>query len=407
MTHVTRKARLRVNPPDLTRAARLRALPPYPFLELDRTKKEALAAGTPLVDFGIGDPDLPTPRAVLTAMASAMRDGATHRYPLGSGIPAYRKAAADWYRARFGVRLDPASEVVALIGSKEGIAHFPWAFVNPGETVLVPDPAYPVYRASTILCGAKPVAMPLVADNAFLPDLEELTRKLRRGLRARMMFLNYPNNPIGATAPREFFRRVVALAARYGVIVAHDAAYSELYYDERDKPVSFLEVPGAKEVGIEFHSLSKTLNMTGWRIGWACGNAKLVSGLAAFKGNVDSGQFEAIQRAGVAAFGIARPWARRMSRIYRVRRDLIVDALRLLGLAAPRPAATIYVWTPLPPREDSTRYAGWLLEKAGMLVAPGIGFGAHGEGYIRLSLTVPTAGVREAVRRIERLAAGA
>jgi len=405
MTHSARRARAGAGRPDLSRAARLQALPPYPFLELDLKKKAAIAAGVPLADFGIGDPDMPTPRPVIAAMARAMRDGATHRYPLGSGIPAFRRAAADWYRARFGVRLDPGSEVVALIGSKEGIAHFPWAFVNPGEHVLVPHPGYPVYRASTVLCGARPVTMPLLADNAFLPDLEELTRKFRRGFRARLMFLNYPNNPIGASAPREFFRRVVALASRYGFIVAHDAAYSELYYDERARPMSFLEVPGAREVGIEFHSLSKTLNMTGWRIGWACGNAKLVSGLAAFKGNVDSGQFEAIQRAGVAAFRIARPWARRMSRIYRIRRDLIVDALRLLGLAAPRPDTTIYVWTPLPPGEDSTRYAGWLLEKAGMLVAPGVGFGSFGEGYIRLSLTIPTVKVREAVRRIERLAA--
>jgi LL-diaminopimelate aminotransferase len=307
------------------------------------------------------------------------------------------------------VKLDPASEVTALIGSKEGIAHFPWAFVNPGEKVLVPDPAYPVYRANTIMAGGIPVAMPLAADNGFLPDLEELSRKLRRGLAVRMMFINYPNNPTGAVAPREFFRRVVALAARYRFIVAHDAAYSEIYYDPKFRPGSFLEVPGAREVGIEFHSLSKTLNMTGWRIGYAVGNAKLVAGLAAMKGNVDSGAFEAVQRAGLAAFRIARPFARKMSAIYRIRRDLLVDGLKVLGLPAPYPKAAIYVWTPLPAGRgagDSREYAAWLMEKANLLVTPGVGFGRMGEGYIRLSLTTPTDRIREACRRMERLVLG-
>jgi len=383
-------------------ASRLKRLPPYPFLELDRMKKAALAAGRPLVDLGIGDPDLPTPPSVIAALARAARDPGTHRYPLGTGLIAFRRAVTDWYRKRFGVRLDPATEVTALIGSKEGIAHFPWAFVNPGEKALVPDPGYPVYRANTILCGGVPVAMPLVSENGFLPDLEELSRKLRRGLAPRVMFINYPNNPTGAVAPREFFRRVVALAHRYGFIVAHDAAYSEIHYDPGSLPGSFLELPGARDVGIEFHSLSKTLNMTGWRIGYAVGNAKLVAGLAALKGNLDSGAFEAVQRAGIAAFRIARPFARRMSAVYRIRRDILVDGLRVLGLPAPYPRAAIYVWTPVPGM-DSRRYAAWLMEKANLLVTPGIGFGRHGEGYIRLSLTTPTDGIREACRRMERL----
>lgn len=388
----------------LARAGRLARLPPYPFLELDRQKKAAMAAGRPLVDFGIGDPDTPTPAAVVTALARAARDPSTHRYPLGVGLPAFRRAAADWYRRRFGVKLDPATEVMSLIGSKEGIAHFPWAFVNPGEKVLVPDPAYPVYRAATILCGGVPVAMPLRRENGFLPDLEEVAKRLRRGMRARMMFVNYPNNPTGACAPREFFRRVVALALRYGFIVAHDAAYSEIYYDSADRPGSMLAVPGAREVGIEFHSLSKTLNMTGWRTGIACGNARLISGLAAFKGNVDSGAFEAIQRAAVAGYRLSPVASRRMSRIYRERRDLVVDGLRMLGLPAPRPRAAIYVWAPLPPGSSSTAFASWIMLRADILVAPGVGFGRHGEGYVRLSLTVPTARVRVACRRLERLA---
>ncbi len=388
----------------LETALRLRRLPPYLFLELDRMKKAALARGRPVVDFGIGDPDLPTPRPVIAAMGKAMRDPATHRYPLGSGTSAFRRAAAAWCLRRFGVRLDPGREVGALIGSKEGIGHFPWAFVNPGEAVLVPDPGYPVYRASTILCGGVPVAMPLLRDNAFLPDLEEVARRLRRGLRVRMMFVNYPNNPTGATASLDFFRRVVALAGRYGFIVAHDAAYSEVYYEKTDRPHSFLEVPGARAVGIEFHSLSKTANMTGWRIGFAAGNAALVGGLSALKGNLDSGVFEAVQRAAIRALSISRMVTPRLCAIYRERRDLLVDGLRELGLPAPRPRASFYVWTPLPPGVGSARFAANLMKRADVLVTPGVGFGSHGEGYIRLSLTLSTAGIREACRRFSRLA---
>ena len=385
-------------------AARLKLLPPYPFLELARMKREALAAGRPLVDLGIGDPDTPTAPAVIAAMNRAMRDPATHRYPLGNGNAAFRGAAVRWFRRRFGVALDPSREVAALIGSKEGIAHFPWAYVNPGERVFVPDPAYPVFATSTTMCGARPVVMPLRAENAFLPDLEELSRKLRRGLKAKLMFLNYPNNPTAATATCDFFRRVVALAARWGFAVAHDAAYTEIWQDERRRPPSILQVPGAREVAIEFHPLSKTLNMTGWRLGFAVGNARLVGALADFKGNVDSGQFEAIQYAGVAGLRVAFGWARRMSRVYRARRDLLSNAFRMLGLPAPRPDAAIYLWVPLPPRRSSAEYAQWLLKEADLLVTPGAGFGRWGEGYIRVSLTVPDAGVREACRRLERLA---
>jgi LL-diaminopimelate aminotransferase len=388
----------------LEAAARLRALPPYPFLELARMKREALAAGRPLIDLGIGDPDVPTAPAVISAMNRAMRDPATHRYPLGNGNAAFRGAVTRWFRGRFGVVLDAKREVCALIGSKEGIAHFPWAYVNPGERVLVPDPAYPVFATATTLCGARPVVMPLVAENAFLPDLEALTRKLRAGLRVKLMFLNYPNNPTAACATLDFFRRVVALASRYGFAVAHDAAYTEIWQDAARRPPSLLQVPGAREVGIEFHSLSKTLNMTGWRLGFAVGNPRLVGALADFKGNVDSGQFEAIQHAGVAGLRVSGPWARRMSRIYRARRDRLSDALRMLGLPAPRPDAAIYLWVPLPPRQTSAEYAAWLLEKADLLVTPGAGFGRYGEGYLRVSLTVPGGQVREACRRLERLA---
>jgi LL-diaminopimelate aminotransferase len=385
-------------------AARLRKLPPYPFLELNKRKVAALAAGRPVIDFGIGDPDLPTPAAVVAALARAVRDPATHRYPLGAGLIGFRTAAANWYRARFGVRLDPATEVLALIGSKEGIAHFPWAFVNPGESVLVPDPAYPVYRASVVLCGGRPVTMPLSGENGFLPDLEAVARRLRAGLKVRMMFINYPNNPTGAVATGDFFRRVAALAGRYGFIVANDAAYSEVFFDKRSRPESFLSVPGARDVGIEFHSLSKTANMTGWRIGFACGNPRLISGLADLKGNLDSGVFEAVQRAGVVAFRRASSLVRRANRVYRVRRDMLVDGLRVLGLPAPRPTATFYVWVPLPPGKSSVEFSTWLLDRADILVTPGTGFGRYGEGYARFSLTVPTRRVREACLRLERLA---
>jgi LL-diaminopimelate aminotransferase len=248
--------------------------------------------------------------------------------------------------------------------------------------------------------------MPLVRENAFLPDLEGLARRFRRGFRARLMFINYPNNPTGATAPREFFRRVVALAHRYGFIVAHDAAYSEVWFDPKDRPASFLETPGARGVGLEFNSLSKTCNMTGWRIGFAVGNRALVGGLAKLKGNLDSGAFEAVQRAAIAGLGRARTIAPHMSRIYRVRRDMLVDGLRVMGLPAPRPRATFYVWTPLPPGEKSQDYAAWLLKRANVLATPGVGFGRWGEGYIRFSLTVGTKKVQEACRRFESLVQG-
>jgi LL-diaminopimelate aminotransferase len=385
-------------------ARRLGLLPPYPFAELDRIKKQAVAAGRPIIDFGIGDPDEPTPLPVISAMAREMRDPATHRYPIGSGSAVFRNAVAAWYRKRFGVSLNPAGEVCALIGSKEGIAHFPWAFVNPGETVLVPDPGYPVYRATTILCGGHPESMPLTRENAFLPDLEAVGRKLRRGARVKLMFINYPNNPTGATAPREFYRRVVSLAARYGFIVAHDAAYSEIFFDGADRPASFLSVPGAKEVGIEFHSVSKTCNMTGWRIGFAVGNPALVGGLARLKENIDSGAFEAIQRAAVTGLKRSQEFSGRTCRTLLERRDLLVTGLRTLGLPAPRPRATFYVWTPLPPGVKSADFARWLMEKADIVATAGLGFGKYGEGYIRFSLTVGTKKIREACRRLEKLA---
>ena len=387
-------------------AARLGQLPPYPFAELDRIKKKAIAAGRPIIDFGIGDPDEPTPRPIIEAMAREMRDPATHRYPIGAGSAGFRIAVAGWYRKRFGVSLDPSGEVCALIGSKEGIAHFPWAFVNPGETVLVPDPGYPVYRATTILCGGRPEAMPLTRENAFLPDLEALSRRLRRGHKARMMFINYPNNPTGATAPREFYRRVVALASRYGFIVAHDAAYSEIYFDGADRPASFLSVPGAREVGIEFHSVSKTCNMTGWRIGFAVGNPALVGGLARLKENLDSGAFEAIQRAAIIGLKRAGEFSAKTNRTLVERRNLLVTGLRTLGLPAPLPRATFYVWTPLPPKVKSADFARWLMEKADIVATAGVGFGKWGEGYIRFSLTVGTDRIREACRRLEKLAGG-
>ena len=389
--------------PKLDTAVRLQEIPPYLFIELDRKKKAAVAAGRPVIDFGIGDPDLPTPAPIIAAMRKAVRNPACHRYPLGPGMPAFRKAVAEWYRSRFGVKLSWEDEVVALIGSKEGIAHFPWAFVNRGEKVLVPDPGYPVYRATTILLGGVPVTMPLVRENRFLPDLEKLSRDLRRGLKIRLMFINYPNNPTGACATPDFFKRVVALAGRYGFIVAHDAAYSEIYFDDKSRPSSFLETPGAGSVGIEFHSLSKTCNMTGWRVGFACGNAKLVSGLAKLKGNLDSGVFEAVQYAGIKGLEISERIVRKLTGIYRERRDILVDGLRTMGLPAPSPLASFYVWAPLPPCVKSRDFAEWMLREADVLVAPGVGFGRWGEGYVRVSLTVPVGKIREACRRFEKL----
>ena len=379
---------------------KINSLPPYLFLEIDKAKRRARAQGRDIIDLGIGDPDQSTPRHIIEALYQAAQDPSSHRYALDQGMPALRRAIEGWYKRRFNVNLDPDAEILPLIGSKEGIAHFPLAFLNEGDYSLIPDPCYPPYKGGTILAGGKPYLMPLREANAFLPELKEIPLNIRR--KARLIYINYPNNPTSATAERDFYRQVVDFARRNKIIVVSDLAYSEMSYDGY-KPSSFLEVEGARDIAIEFHSLSKTYNMTGWRIGWACGNAKLISALAKVKSNIDSGIFSAIQLAGIAALGGPQEHIRDMCSLYQKRRDTLVNGLRSLGWQVRPPRATFYVWIKIPPKTDSIKFSALLLEKANIIATPGVGFGKYGEGYIRMALTVPKEKIQEAIRRLKRI----
>jgi len=379
-------------------ARRLTCLPPYLFAELDRKRRETAARGLDIIDLGIGDPDLPTPEPIVRALIEAAGNPKTHRYPTYQGMPAFRETAARFMRERFGIDLDPQTEICALIGSKEGIAHAPLALVNPGETVLVPDPAYPVYRAGTMFAGGEPVDMPLREENGFLPDFQEISDETAE--RASVMFLNYPNNPTGATVDENFFDQAVDFAATHDLTVLHDAAYSELCFADYRAP-SILQVPSAKERCVEFHSLSKTFNMTGWRLGFVAGNAQVVGAIGRVKTNIDSGVFEAVQQAGIAAYSLPEHVRRDIAAVYRPRRDVVLDGLRRAGIAAPQVRATFYVWFPVP-GGDSTAFASRLLEKTGVVVTPGVGFGPHGEGYVRIALCAPEERLAEAMERIVR-----
>ncbi len=382
------------------KAERLKQLPPYLFQEIDRLKAELAAKGVDVINLGVGDPDLPTPGHIIQALQKGAEDPTTHQYPSYSGMNDFRISVANWYRRRFGVDLDPLDEVVTLIGSKEGIAHFPLAFINPGDLALVPTPAYPVYHVATLFAGGESFFMPLVREHDFLPDLTAIPPDLAR--RAKVMFINYPNNPTGATAERDFYERVVAFAREYEVIVCHDAAYSEMAFDGY-RPMSFLEIPGAKEVGIEFHSLSKTYNMTGWRLGFAVGNAQLLQGLGQVKSNIDSGAFNAIQMAGIAALEGSQECVGEMQQTYQERRDVLIAGLRSVGLAPAVPKATFYVWCPVPSGYTSSEFTSLLLKECGIVTTPGSGFGEPGEGYVRMALTVDRGRTAEAVTRIGKL----
>ncbi len=379
---------------------RLQKLPPYLFVELDRKKAEAVSRGVDVIDLGIGDPDIPTPRFIVDHMVKAVQNPAYHRYPSSEGMLSFRKAAADWCGKRFGISIDPASEVVASIGSKEAIAHLPLAFVEPGDVVLVPTPGYPVYHIGTLFCGGETYYMPLTADNAFLPDLDSIPADILK--RARLMWLNYPNNPTAATVPDWFFPKVVEFARQHDIIICHDAAYSEMTYDGYRAP-SFLETPGAMDVGIEFHSLSKTYNMTGWRIGFTVGNREIIAALKQAKSNVDSGQFEAVQEAAIAALSSDQSCISEMQQIYTERRDTLVKGLRDIGLDAPSPSATFYVWCPVPQGYTSADFCARVLEEAGIVTTPGNGFGDPGEGYFRMALTVPVERMKEVVERFRKI----
>jgi LL-diaminopimelate aminotransferase len=385
--------------PMFEKAERLKRLPPYLFKEIDRKKAEVKAKGVDIIDLGVGDPDLPTPGHIIEAMKGAVEDPANHRYPSYSGMDDFKYAVVEWYKKRFGVELDPAKEVVSLIGSKEGIAHLPLAFLNPGDLSLVPSPAYPVYHIATIFAGGESFFMPLVRENHFLPDLDAIPDKVAE--RARILFLNYPNNPTAAVADLQFFARVVEFADRHKVLVCHDAAYTEMAFDGY-RPHSFLEVDGSKRVGIEFHSLSKTYNMTGWRIGFAVGNREVIEGLGAVKSNVDSGVFQAIQMAGIRALRDNQSCVKEMTDVYGRRRDLMVEGLREAGFEVESPKATFYLWIRVPDGYTSAELATRLLEE-GIVVTPGNGFGEPGEGYIRMALTQRRHRIAEAIKRIKSM----
>lgn len=379
-------------------AKRIQQLPPYLFARIEQKISKAKEEGVDVISLGIGDPDKPTPDHVIEELIKESKNPANHQYPSSIGMLSYREAAAEFYKKRFGVTLDPKTEVVSLLGSKEGIAHIHWCYVDPGDIVLVPDPGYPVYSIGASLAGGEPYLMPLKQENGFLPDLKAIPEDVAQ--KAKLMFINYPNNPTGAIADLDFFREVVAFAKKYDIVVCHDAAYQETSFDGYVPP-SFLEVEGAKEVGIEFYSLSKGYNMTGWRIAFACGNPEVVASLAKIKSNVDSGVFQAIQYAGIRALLGPQDICEEMSKVYQERRDIVIDGLNAIGWKLEKPKSTIYVWAPVPKGYDSISFAEMVFEKTGVVVTPGNGYGQYGEGFFRIALTVNKERIEEAITRIK------
>jgi LL-diaminopimelate aminotransferase len=382
------------------RAKRIKNLPPYLFASIDKMKQEAIKNGMDIINLGIGDPDIPTPPNIVKRLQEAVKNEKYHQYPSYEGLLIFRQAVAEWYKKRFNVKLNPEDEVLTLIGSKEGIGHFPLAYINPGDVALVPSPAYPVYNAGTLFAGGQSYIMPLKKKNNFLPDIDAIPARIAR--KAKIMFINYPNNPTSAVAEREFYERVIKFALKYNIIIAHDAAYSEMYYDNY-RPMSFLEIDGAKDVGIEFHSLSKTYNMTGWRIGFAVGNKDIISALGKVKSNLDSGVFEVVQEAGIEALTCDQSIADDIRKIYQERRDILVAGLKSLGMEVEAPKATFYIWLKTPKGFKSADYTARLLNKAGIVTTPGNGFGKDGEGYIRMALTVKKERMLEAIERMKKL----
>jgi len=388
-------------------AKRLDLVPPYLFAELERKIEEKRREGIDVISLGIGDPDLPTPEPVIRELERAAASPETHRYPTNRGLDAFREAVSAFYRERFGADVDPASEIVPVLGGKEGVAHIALACLDPGDLALAPEPGYPPYTSGPLFAGAEVHYLPLREENEFLPDLEGIPAEV--AARANLLFLNYPNNPTGAVAPPGFFETAIGFARQRDVIVVHDNAYSEIAF-EGLRPLSFLSTPGAKEVGVEIFSLSKGWNMTGWRIGWVAGNADVVERYRQLKTNLDSGMFEALQLAGVAALTEARDFPREMSEIYRRRRDLMIDALERIGLSASSPEATPYIWLRVPEGHSSESFTELVLSEAGVVVSPGPSFGPSGEGYVRISLTVSDERLQEAANRIAtslRIEAGA
>jgi LL-diaminopimelate aminotransferase len=381
-------------------ANRLNKIPPYLFAEIDRKVQEKKKAGVDVISLGIGDPDLPTPARIVHVLQEAAEDPVNHRYASYFGLAELREAIAGWYGHRSGVTLDPSTEILPTLGSKDGIAHVPLALVDPGDIVLAPDPGYTVYVTGALMAGAEPFIMPLTAENHWLPDLDLIPEDVAQ--RARLMWLNYPNNPTAAVADRDFLERAVAFCRRHDIILCHDAPYSEIAFDGY-RPLTLFEIPGAKEIGLEFHSLSKTFNMTGWRIGWVCGRADLVGLIGQLKTNIDSGIFQAVQWAAIEALNGGDQETRAACDVYARRHRLVADTLNDLGWKIKPPRATFYVWAPVPKGYDSIGFASHVLDEIGVNITPGVGFGPHGEGYFRLSVTAPDARLEEAMARMRTL----
>jgi LL-diaminopimelate aminotransferase len=381
-------------------ALRVEKIPPYLFARIDKKKAEARSKGIDLIDFGIGDPDIPTPKNIIDKMKEATEDPKNHRYPSYEGMLEFRQAVADWYKKRFDVNLDPKDEVVTLIGSKEGIAHMPWAYIENGDIALVPSPGYPVYKIMTLLAGGVPYIMPLKEKNGFLPALDEIPEDTLH--KAKIMFINYPNNPTGAHAGDDFYEKVLGIAKKYDILICHDAAYSEIAYDGY-KPRSILEFDKDKKYSIEFHSLSKTYCMTGWRIGFAVGNREAVYNLGKLKTNIDSGVFQAIQYAGIEALTGSQESVEEIKKTFQRRRDLVVDGLKSVGINVAKPLATFYIWAKVPEGYTSADFCEKLISETGIVVTPGSGFGDEGEGYFRISITINEERINEAVKRLKTL----
>ena len=380
-------------------ATRIKTLPPYLFAAIDKMKQEAIARGVDIINLGIGDPDLPTPAPIIDSLAKAAKDPKHHQYPSYEGMLSFRKAVAGWYKCRFNVTLEPTNEVLTLIGSKEGIGHIHLAFVDPGDVVLVPSPGYPVYPVGTGFSGGVSHIMPLTKANGFLPDLSAIPKDVAK--KAKLMWLNSPNNPTSVIMTKDYFKRAIEFARDNQIIICHDAAYSEIYYDGK-RPASFMEVEGAKDVGVEFHSLSKTYNMTGWRLGFVVGNKDVLAGLGKVKSNLDSGCFEAVQEAGITALGLEDSVTDGIRTIYQERRDTLIPGLKKLGLEVDAPPAAFYIWVTVPKGYTSTSFTAHLLEKAGIVTTPGNGFGAPGEGYVRMTVCTTKERLAEAVERIKK-----
>ena len=381
-------------------AARLNLIPPYLFKDIDEKKEQVRARGVDIIDLGVGDPDIPTPNFIVERMKEAVEDASTHRYPLYSGMNAFRDAVARWYKRRFEVDLDPQTEVLTLIGCKEGIAHLPLGANDPEDVNLITTPAYPVYRMGTLFAGASPYMVPLLRENNFLPVFNDIPPVDARD--AKLFFFNYPNNPTAAVADLDFFQQMLEFCQEYHIVPVHDASYTEMAFDGYNPP-SFLQLPGAKDMAIEFHSLSKTYNMTGWRLGFVVGNREVLAALGKIKSNIDSGAFNAVQMAGITALDSDQSCVAENCRVYQERRDILVQGLKKLGYEVDTPKATFYVWLPVPQGFDSIGFAAHVLEQAGIVVVPGVGFGEPGEGYVRLALTVPQERLEEALARLAKL----